>query len=126
MPDVNDLGLEVDVLPLESHNLPAPHPRVKGRQQEGLCPGVFDPLQEQTALLNRQGFLFRSFSTTRLQHIAYRGLRYQTVFLGGVEDAPQIDQNLGLHGIALVGKTGHDGLNLHGCDIPEPVVTNRG
>ena len=126
MPDMDDLSLKVDVLPLESHDFPAPHPRVKGRQQESLCPSVFDPLQKQIALLRRQGLLLRGFPSSGLQHIAYRGLCHQAVFLGGVEDAPQIDQNLGLHGIALVGKAGHDGLNLHGCDIPEPVVTNRG
>lgn len=94
MPDVNDLGLEVDVLPLESHDLPAPHPRVKGRQQERLRPGVLDPLQKPITLLNGQGLLLRSFPASRLQHIAYRGLRHQAVFLGSVEDTPQIDQNL--------------------------------
>lgn len=44
--------------------------------------------------------------------------------MGRVEDAPQIHQHLGLEGIAFVRKPRHDGLNLHGRDVPEAVAAN--
>lgn len=46
--------------------------------------------------------------------------------MSGVEDAPQAYQDLGLEGVAFVGKARHDRLNLHGCDVPESVTADVG
>ena len=36
-----------------------------------------------------------------------------------------MDQHLGLEGIALVGQRGHDGLDLHGGNVPQAVSTDE-
>lgn len=122
--DVDDLFLEVDVLPHEPQDLTPAHPRMKRDKQEGVGPGVLYPLHQQMALLGRQGRLFGSFTSTGLQHTAYRGFRHKPVLLRRLENAPQMDQYLGLQGVAFLGQRRHNGLDLHRADVPQAVAAD--
>ena len=37
-----------------------------------------------------------------------------------------MEQDLGLQGITLVGQRGHDGLDLHGSNVPQAVAAQNG
>ena len=126
MPDVNDPLVEVDVLPHKAQDLAPAHPCMEGNQQERVGSGVLYPLHQETGLLGRQGHLLGGLFAARLQHTTHRGFGYKAIFLCRLEDTAQVDQHLGLQGIALVGQGGHDGLDLHRTDVPQTVATNVG
>ena len=125
VPDVDDPLLKIDVLPHEAQNLAPAHPRMERDQQEGMGPGVIYPFHQQTGLLGCESHLLGGFTASGLQHTAHGGFRHQSIFLRSLENAAQMDQDLGLEGIALVGQRGHDGLDLHRGDIPQAISTNE-
>ena len=59
------------------------------------------------------------------QHTAHRRFGNKTVFHGHGEDAPQVDQDLRLQGVAFARKTRHKCLNLHGADVLKPVIAEQ-
>ena len=83
-------------------------------------------LQEDLSFRHRQCYLLLCCFSGRLQHTAHRRPGNQAIFIGRIEDAPQTHQDFGLEGVAFAGKTRHDRLNLHGCDVPEAVTTDVG
>ena len=58
VPDVDDLLLEVDILPLEVQDLSPTHSCMEADQQERLRTGVLYPIQKGLTFFCRQGFFF--------------------------------------------------------------------